>query len=166
MGIWQFMENGGDRDFVRYATTEPSPANTECDLCGDNSNNNSSTMADKKKKKPPEDAPEIKMVKSNPGQLHSIQFQILITADQRSLNEYPTNKSNTPNENATRNDSDKDSVFANNLIDTKQNQHHRKKEASNGNWVQNDDNTSKGRDGIAQFTFRETALNTESIIFS
>ena len=123
-------------------------------------------MADKKKKKPPEDAPEIKMVKSNPGQLHSIQFQILITADQRSLNEYPTNKSNTPNENATRNDSDKDSVFANNLINTKQNQHHRKKEACNGNCVQNDDNASKGRDGIAQFTFREGALNTVSIIFS
>ena len=107
----------------------------------------------------------VYLVKSNPGRPHSIQFQVLITDDQRSLNEYPTNKSNTPNENATRNDSDKDSVFANNLINTKQNQHHRKKEACNGNCVQNDDNASKGRDGIAQFTFRETALNTVSIIF-
>ena len=56
-------------------------------------------------------------------------------------------------------------MFANNLFNTKRNQHHRKKEASNGNCVRNDDNASKGRDGIAQFTFRETALNTVSIIF-
>ena len=57
-------------------------------------------------------------------------------------------------------------MFANNLFITKPNQHHRKKEAYNGNCVQNDDNASKARDGIAQFTFRETALNTVSIIFS
>ena len=77
-GFWEcgnLLRNGGGRDFVRYATTEPSPANTECDLCGDNSNNNSSTMADKKNKKPPEDAPEIKMV--NPGLGHSISIQSL-----------------------------------------------------------------------------------------
>ena len=167
-GFWEYgnlWRNGGDRYFVRYATTEPSPANTECDLCGDNSNNNSSTMADEKKKKPPEDAPEIKMVESNPGQLHSIQFQILITAKQLSLKEYPTAKPNTSNEKAPTNDLNKSSMFANNLFDTKQNQNHRKKEACNGNCVQNDDNASKGRDGIAQFTFRESALNMESIIF-
>ena len=39
----------------------------------------------------------VYLVKSNPGRPHSIQFQVLITDDQRSLNEYPTNKSNTPN---------------------------------------------------------------------
>ena len=69
------------------------------------------------------------------------------------------------NEKATTNDSNKRSVFANNLFNTKRNQHHRKKEPSNENCVQNDDNASKGRDGIAQFAFRETALNKVSIIF-
>ena len=52
-GFWEYgnlWRNGGDRDFVRYAATEPSPANKECDLCGDNSNNNSSKMADNNKK--------------------------------------------------------------------------------------------------------------------
>ena len=105
------------------------------------------------------------LVKSNPGRLHSIQFQILITADQLSLNEHLTDKSNTSNENAIRNDSNKRSVFADNLINTKPNQHHSKKEAYNGSCIQNDDNASKARDGIAQFTFRETVLNTVSIIF-
>ena len=74
-GFWEYgnlWRNGGDRDFVRYATTEASPANTECDLCGDNSNNNSSKMAENNKKKPPEDAPEFKMVQSDPGQPLSI----------------------------------------------------------------------------------------------
>ena len=97
-GFWDYgnlWRNGGDRDFVRYATTEPSPANTECDLCGDDSNNNSSVMADEKNKKPPEDAPEIKMVESNPGRSHSIRFQILIPTNRFSVNEYITNNSNT-----------------------------------------------------------------------
>ena len=106
------------------------------------------------------------MVQSNPGRSHSIQFQILITADQLSLNEYPTAKFNTSNENATTNNSYKSSVFADNLFNTKPNQHHSKKEAYNGCCVQNDDNASKARDGIAQITFRETVLNTVSIIFS
>ena len=106
------------------------------------------------------------MVKSDPGQPHSIHFQILITTDQFSVNEYLTYNSNTSKENATTKDSNKSSVFANNLFITKPNQHHRKKETYNGNCVQNDDNASKARDGIAQFTFRETALNTVSIIFS
>ena len=57
-------------------------------------------------------------------------------------------------------------MLANNLFITKPNQHHREKETYNGNCVENDDNASKARDGIAQFTFRETALNTVSIIFS
>ena len=97
-GFWEYgnlWRNGRDRDFVRYAATEPSPENKECDLCVDNSNNNSSKMADNNKKKPPEDAPEIKMVESISGRFLSIHFQILITADQLSLNEYPTDKSNT-----------------------------------------------------------------------
>ena len=106
------------------------------------------------------------MVKSVPGQPLSIQFQILTTADQLSLNEYPNAKFNTSNENATTKDSNKSSVFADNLFITKPDQHHRKKETYNGNCVQNNDNASKARDGIAQSTFRETALNTISIIFS
>ena len=106
------------------------------------------------------------MVKSDPGQPHSIQFQILITTDQFSVNEYLTYNSNTSKENATTKDSNKSSVLANNLFITKPNQHHRKKETYNGNCVQNDDNARTVRDGIAQIKFRETALNTVSIIFS
>ena len=52
-GFWKYgnlRRNGWDRDFVPYAATEPSPANKECDLCGDILNNNSSKMADNKKK--------------------------------------------------------------------------------------------------------------------
>ena len=52
-GFWEYgnlWRNGGDRDFVRYAATEPSPANKECDLCGEISNNNSSKTADNKEK--------------------------------------------------------------------------------------------------------------------
>ena len=74
-GFWEYgnlWRNGGDRDFVRYAATEPSPANKECDLCGDNSNNNSSKMADNKKKNPRNDAPEIFMDKSVVGFLNVI----------------------------------------------------------------------------------------------
>ena len=106
------------------------------------------------------------MVQSNPGRSHSIQFQILITADQFSVNEYLTYNSNTSKENATTKDSNKSSVLANNLFITKPNQHHRKKDTYNGNCVQNDDNASTVRDGIAQITFRETVLNTVSILFS
>ena len=106
------------------------------------------------------------MVKSNPGQLHSTQSQILITAKQLSLKEYPTAKPYTSNEKAPTNDSNKSSMFANNLFNTKQDQHHRKKETCNGYCVRNDDNATKGSDGMTQFTFRVTALNTESIIFS
>ena len=116
-------------------------------------------MADKKNKKPPEDAPEIKMVGSNPGRSHSIQFQILITTDRFSVNEYLTYNSNTSKENAPTKDSNKSSMLANNLLFTKPNHHHRKKENNNGNCVQNDANASKARDEITQFTFRETALN-------
>ena len=117
-GIWKYGDlwrNGGDRDFVRYAATEPSPANKECDLCVEISNNNSSKMADNKKKTPRNDAPEIKMVKS-PGRLLSKQFQILITANHLSLDEYLTAKFNTSYNNAQRNDSIKSSIFADNLI--------------------------------------------------
>ena len=50
-------------------------------------------------------------------------------------------------------------MFANNLFNTKRIQDHRKREARNGNCVQNDDNASKARDEITQFSFRGTALN-------
>ena len=66
-GFWKYgnlWRNGGDRDFVRYAATEPSPANKECDLCGEISIKNSSKMADNKERNPRNDAPEINMVKS------------------------------------------------------------------------------------------------------
>ena len=51
-------------------------------------------------------------------------------------------------------------------MNTNPNQPHSKKETYDGSYVQNDDNASKARDGIAQITFRETVLNTASIIFS
>ena len=46
-GFWKYgnsLRNGGDRDFVRYAPTEPSLANKECDICGEISNNISTKM--------------------------------------------------------------------------------------------------------------------------
>ena len=106
------------------------------------------------------------MVIPNPGRSHSIQFQILITTDRFSVNEYLTYNSNTSKENAPTKDSNKSSMLADNLLFTKPNHHHKKKENNNGNCVQNDANVSKARDEITQFTFRETALNTVPIIFS
>ena len=84
-GFWEYgnlWRNGGDRDFVRYAATEPSPANKECDLCGEISNNNSSKMADNKEKPPRNDAPEINVVKSL-GRVLSKQFVIPTIANHK-----------------------------------------------------------------------------------
>ena len=117
-GFWKYgnlWDKEEDRDFVRYAATEPSPANKKCDLCEDISNNNSSKMADNKKKNPLNDAPEINMVKSF-GRVPSKQFVIPTSANHNSLDEYLTDKFNTSNENATRNDSNKSYVFTDNLM--------------------------------------------------
>ena len=66
-GFWEYgnlWRNGGDRDFVRYPATEPSPANKECGLCGEISNNNSTKMADNKEKNRRNDESEI--LRTNP----------------------------------------------------------------------------------------------------
>ena len=157
-GFWKYgnlWRNVGDREFARYATTEPSPSSTECDICGDNSNNNSSKMAYKRKKKPPEDAPEIKMVQSDPGQPLLIQFQLLIITKQFSVNELPTAKFNTSKEKTSTNDLNENSIFDEDRFNTKPKQHHHSnREADNGNCV-NDDKARTARDGMTQNTFRE-----------
>ena len=167
-GFWEYgnlWRNGRDRDFVRYAATEPSPENKECDLCVDNSNNNSSKMADNNKKKPPEDAPEIKMVQSDPGQPLSIQFQLLIITKQFSVNELPTSKFNTSKEKTSTNDLNENSIFDEDRFNTKPKQHHHSnREADNGNCV-NDDKARTARDGTTQVTFRGTE-RFKHIIFS
>ena len=129
-GFWEYgnlWRNGRDRDFVRYAATEPSPENKECDLCVDNSNNNSSKMADNNKKKPPEDAPEIKMVVPNPGQSIPIQFLLLIITKVPSVKELSTDKPNTPQEKTLKNDSKKGSIFGKDHFNTKQKPHNQSK---------------------------------------
>ena len=50
-------------------------------------------------------------------------------------------------------------MLADNLLFTKPNHHHRKKENNHGHSVQNDADANKARDEITQFTFRETALH-------
>ena len=122
-------------------------------------------MAENKKKKPRKDAPEIKMVKSIPGRLLSKQFQILITANHLSLDEYLTAKFNTSNNNAQRNDSSKSSLFADNLMNTKPNQPHSKEETYNRSYVQDDDNANKVRDGLNRITSCKTVLNPVSMMF-
>ena len=158
-GFWKYgnlWRNGGDRDFVRYAATEPSPENKECDLCVDNSNNNSSKMADNNKKKPPEDAPEIKMVVSDPGQPLSIQFQILITTKQSSVNELSNATFNTSKEKTSTNDLNENPIFDEDRFNIKPKQHnHSNRETANGNCV-NDDKARTERDSMTQFTSRKT----------
>ena len=94
------------------------------------------------------------MVKSIPGRLLSKRFQILITANYLSLDEYLTAKFNTSYNNAQRYDSTKSSIFAGNLMNTNPNQPHSKRETYDGSYIQNDDNASKVRDGINRITFR------------
>ena len=106
-GFWKYgnlWRNGGDRDYIRYAATEPSPANKECDLCGDISNNNSSKMVDDKKNPSRNVAPEVKMARSL-GRMPSKQFWIPTSANHNSLDEYLADKCHTSNKNAKRNDS-------------------------------------------------------------
>ena len=149
-GFWEYSNlwrNGGDRDFVRYAATEPSPENKECDLCVDNSNNNSSKMADNKKKNSRNDAPEIKMVKSL-GRVLSKQFVIPTIANDKSLDEDLTNNFNTSYKNAKTIDSIKRSLFSDNLNNTKAIQIQSKEDdvdTYNGNDVQDDGNANNDR---------------------
>ena len=158
-GFWEYgnlWRNGGDRDFVRYAATEPSPENKECDLCVDNSNNNSSKMADNNKKKPPEDAPEINMVLPNPGQSIPIQFLLLIITKIPSVQELSTDKPNASQEKTFKNDSKKGSIFDKDHFNTKPKPHNQsKREAENGNDI-NDDTDRTTRDGMTRVTFRRT----------
>ena len=158
-GFWEYgnlWRNGRDRDFVRYAATEPSPENKECDLCVDNSNNNSSKMADNNKKKPPEDAPEIKMVKPGLGQSISIQFLLLIITKQPSVKELSTDKPNTSKEKTLTNGLTNGSIFDKDRFNTEPKQHNQsKREAENGNDI-NDDKTKSARDGMRRGTFRRT----------
>ena len=79
-------------------------------------------MVDSKKEKPRNDAPEIEMVKSVPGQLLSKQFQILTTTNHPSLDEYLLDKFNTSKENTQDNDSIKSCLFPDNLMNTNPNQ--------------------------------------------
>ena len=66
-GFWKYgslWRNGGDRDFVRYAATESSPAKKVCDLYGEISNNNSPKIANNKEKNLQNQKPEFYMDKS------------------------------------------------------------------------------------------------------
>ena len=113
-------------------------------------------MANNNKKTPPEDAPEIKMVQSDPGQPLSIQFQLLIITKQFSVNELPTAKFNTSKEKTSTNDLNENSIFDEDRFNTKPKQHnHSNREAENGNYV-NDDKARTARDGMTQVTFRGT----------
>ena len=105
------------------------------------------------------------MMVNSSGRFLSRQFKILTTANRYSLDEYLTDKFNTSNNNAQRNDSIKSSIFADNLRNTNPNQPHSKKETYDGSYVQNDDN-AKARDGIIRITTRETVLNPVSMNFS
>ena len=158
-GFWEYgnlWSNGGDRDFVRYAATEPSPENKECDLCVDYSYNNSSKMTDNNKKKPPEDAPEIKMVEPDPGYSLSFQILLLIITRQPSEKELSTANFNTSKEKALTNDFMKGSIFDEVHFNTGPKQHNQsKREAENGNDI-NDDNAKAARDGMRRVTFRRT----------
>ena len=113
-------------------------------------------MADNNKKKPPEDAPEIKMVKPNPGQSISIQFLLLIITKIPSVQELSTDKPNASQEKTLKNDSKKGSIFDKDHFNTKQKPHNQsKREAENGNDI-SDDTDRTTRDGMTGVTFRRT----------
>ena len=118
-----------------------------------------------KRKKPPEDAPEIKMVVSDPGQPLSIQFQILITTKQSSVNGLSNATFNTSKEKNSTNDLNENSIFDEDRFNTKPKQHnHSNRETANGNCL-NGDKARTARDSMTQFTSRKTE-RFKHIIFS
>ena len=96
------------------------------------------------------------MVVSDPGQPLSIQFQILITTKQSSVNELSNATFNTSKEKTSTNDLNENSIFDEDRFNTKPKQHnHSNRETANGNCV-NDDKARTERDSMTQFTSRKT----------
>ena len=96
------------------------------------------------------------LVVSDPGQSLSIQFQILITTKQSSVNELSNATFNTSKETNSTNDLIENSIFDEDRFNTKPKQHtHDNREAANGNCV-NDDKARTERDSMIQFTARKT----------
>ena len=98
------------------------------------------------------------MVKS-PGRFPSKRFLIPTSANHNSFNKYLTDKFNTSNKNAKRDDSIKRSLFADNLMITKPNQPQSDEDTYNGSDVQDDVNADKDRDGLNRIPSRKIVSN-------